>query len=64
MQMTERFMRITEHLLFVALMLPTIVLLAAAAVSLAGPEAPADTRLPIQTAQACECPAPERAEIP
>lgn len=64
MQVTERFLRITEHLLFVALMLPTFVLLAAAAVSLAGPDDPATSPLPTHTAQACECPQPERAEIP
>jgi hypothetical protein len=64
MELTERFMRITEHLLFVALMLPTFVLLAALAVSLTGPDAPAATPLPVQSAQACECPAPERLEIP
>jgi len=64
MEITERFMKITEHLLFVALMLPTLVLLAAAAVSLTAPDLPAATPLPIQTAQACECPAPERPEIP
>ena len=64
MQLTERFMRITEHLLFVTLMLPTIVLLAAVALSLTGPDAPAATPLPIHSAHACECPAPERPEIP
>jgi len=64
MQITERLLRITEHLLFVALMLPTIVLVAAAAFSLAGPDAPAASQQPLQTAQACECPAPGRPEIP
>ena len=35
-------MKITEHLLFAALMIPTFLLLAAAAVSLAQPEPQAD----------------------
>ncbi len=64
MQITERFLRITEHLLFVALMLPTIVLLAAAALSLAGPDSPSAKEAPLQAAQACECPQPDRPEIP
>lgn len=45
-----------EHLTFVALLLPTFVVLAAAIVSLATPDAPAVEK-PVVTAAACEpCP--------
>ena len=48
----------TEHLVFVALLLPTFVVLAAAVVSLARPE-PIAFEKPIATAAACEpCPHP------
>jgi hypothetical protein len=45
---------ITEHLLFVALLIPTFVLLAAVAVSLAHPDASIAAQQPVQTAAACE----------
>ena len=44
----------TEHLLFVALLLPTFVLLAAVAVSLARPDPTIAVQAPIQTATVCE----------
>ena len=48
-----------EHLVFVALLLPTFVVLAAAVVSLARPEPSVAIEKPIVTAAACEpCPAP------
>ena len=47
----------TEHLVFVALLLPTFVVLAAAVVSLARPEPSIAHERPIVTAAACEpCP--------
>ena len=47
----------TEHLVFVALLLPTFVVLAAAVVSLARPEPNIAVERPIVTAAACEtCP--------
>lgn len=65
MPITARFISIAEHLLFVALMLPTVVLVAAAAVSLAYPEARAAGHAPIETAAACEPRiAPERPYFP
>ena len=46
---------ITEHLLFLALLLPTFILLAAVAVSLAQPDpSVANPVAPVQTAAACE----------
>jgi hypothetical protein len=49
----------TEHLTFVALLLPTFVVLAAAVVSLARPEPTIAVEKPIVTAAACEpCPGP------
>ncbi len=49
--------RFTEHLLFVALLLPTFVLLAAVAVSLARPDPTIAVQAPAQAATACEaCP--------
>ena len=45
---------ITEHLLFVALLLPTFILLAAVAVSLAQPDASIAAQQPMQTVVACE----------
>ena len=45
---------ITEHLLFVALLVPTFVLLAAVAVSLAQPDAPIAVQPALQTAAVCE----------
>jgi hypothetical protein len=46
---------ITEHLLFVALLIPTFILLAAVAVSLARPDPSiAAERQPAQTMAACE----------
>jgi hypothetical protein len=52
MKMTERLTPILEHLVFLALMLPTFVLVTAAAVSIlqSDPSLPA----PVQTALACE----------
>jgi hypothetical protein len=47
----------TEHLLFVALLLPTFVLLAAVAVSLTRPDPTIATQAPVQTVAACDaCP--------
>ena len=47
----------TEHLVFVALLLPTFVVLAAAVVSLARPEPTIAVEKPIVTAAACDpCP--------
>jgi hypothetical protein len=45
---------ITEHLLFVALLIPTFILLAAVAVSLARPDASIAVEQPVRTAAACE----------
>ena len=45
---------ITEHLVFVALLLPTILVLVAAVVSLASPEPTFEGDKPIVTAAACE----------
>jgi len=45
---------ITEHLLFLALLLPTFILLAAVAVSLAQPDPSVAIPAPVQTAAACE----------
>ena len=45
---------ITEHLLFLALLLPTFILLAAVAVSLAQPDASIAAPQPMQTVVACE----------
>lgn len=45
---------ITEHLLFVALLLPTFVLLAAVAVSLTRPDPTIGLQAPMQTAAVCE----------
>jgi hypothetical protein len=45
---------ITEHLVFVALLLPTFLVLAAAIVSLATPEPTVSADRPIVTAAACE----------
>ena len=44
----------TEHLLFVALLLPTFVLLAALAVSLVRPDPTIADQVSIQTAAVCE----------
>jgi hypothetical protein len=44
----------TEHLLFVALLLPTFVLLAAVAVSLTRPDPTIAAQAPVQTVAACE----------
>ena len=47
----------TEHLTFVALLLPTFVVIAAAVVSLARPEPTVAVEKPIVTAAACDpCP--------
>ncbi len=43
-------MRKTEHLQFLVLMIPTILILVAAAVSMADPEIPADPTYAIATA--------------
>ena len=43
-------MRKTEHLLFLVLMIPSILILVAAAVSMADPEIPADPTYAIATA--------------
>ena len=45
---------ITEHLLFLALLLPTFILLAAVAVSLAQPDPSVAIQAPVQTTAACE----------
>lgn len=48
-----------EHLVFIALLLPTFVVLAAAVVSLARLDPSISVEKPIMTAAACEaCPAP------
>jgi hypothetical protein len=53
-----------EHLIFVLLLLPTFVVLAAAVVSLARPD-PIAVEKPIVTAAACEpCPAQVPDEVP
>lgn len=44
----------TEHLLFVALLLPTFVLLAAVAVSLTRPDPTIAAQAPVQAVAACE----------
>ncbi len=55
----------TEHLVFVALLLPTFVVLAAAVVSLAPPEGSIGVEYRIVTAAACEaCPPPDADEGP
>jgi hypothetical protein len=55
----------TEHLVFVVLLLPTFVVLAAVGVSLAGAEASMIAERPIMTAAACEpCGAPDADERP
>ena len=45
---------IAEHLLFVALLLPTFVLLAAVAVSLTRPDPTLAVQAPVQAVAACE----------
>lgn len=45
---------LTEHLLFIALLLPTFVVLTAVAVSLAGPDPTIAVQPSVQTAMACE----------
>jgi hypothetical protein len=45
---------ITEHLLFVALLIPTFILLAAVAVSFARPDASIAAQQPVQAVAACE----------
>ena len=45
---------ISEHLVFVALLLPTFVLLAAVAVSLIRPDPTIAVQAPVQTAAVCE----------
>jgi hypothetical protein len=53
----------TEHLVFVALLLPTFVVLAAAVVSLARLEPTVAVERPIVTAAACEpCPVEQEAD--
>ena len=56
---------LAEHLLFVALLLPTFIVLAAAAVSLTASEPSVAARPVAQTAAVCEpCPAAEPADMP
>ena len=56
---------ITEHLIFVALLLPTILVLVAALVSLASPEPTFEGDKPIVTAAACEtCGRPDAEDGP
>lgn len=51
---------IAEHLVFVALLVPTFVVLAAAVVSLASPDPSIVVQPPVLTAAACEpCPPSE-----
>lgn len=52
---------LTEHLVFIALLIPTIVVLVAAVVSLAAPDPSAVVQPPTVTAVACE-PCPPQAE--
>lgn len=48
---------LTEHLVFIALLIPTFIVLVAAVVSLAAPDAPVVVQPPTVTAAACEpCP--------
>jgi len=54
MNLTERLTPILEHLLFVAFLFPTFILLAAAAVSLARPDPSVATPALMHTAMACE----------
>jgi hypothetical protein len=55
----------TEHLVFVALLLPTFVVLAAAVVSLASPDPSIAVDRPSVTAAACEpCPVQDTDEAP
>lgn len=55
----------TEHLVFVALLLPTFVVLAAAVVSLAHPDPSVAVQPPVLTAAACEpCPRPDADDAP
>jgi hypothetical protein len=54
-----------EHLLFIALLIPTFVVIAAAAVSLAMPEPTAAVEAPLQMVAVCEpCPWDNGAEGP
>jgi hypothetical protein len=46
--------KLTPHLIFLAALVPTLLLLAAAAVSLSQPDPSLADPLPIQTAAACE----------
>ena len=50
----QPFTGVTEHLLFVALLLPTFILLAAVAVSLVRPDPSIAVQPPLQTAMVCE----------
>ncbi|HUQ74245.1 MAG TPA: hypothetical protein VM183_05915 [Burkholderiales bacterium] len=54
----------TEHLVFVALLLPTFVVLAAAFVSLAQPDPAVEIQQPMLTAVACPCTGQEGVEGP
>jgi hypothetical protein len=48
------FEKLIPHLVFVAALVPTFLLLAAAAISLANPEPSLGMSLPLQTAATCE----------
>ena len=54
MRIPERLPHVFEHLMFLALMLPTVILLAAAAVSLSRPDPSVAVPAPVHTAMACE----------
>jgi hypothetical protein len=55
----------TEHLVFVALLIPTFIVLGAAVVSLAAPDPSVAVEQPIVTAAACEpCPRQEEDYLP
>ena len=55
----------TEHLVFVALLLPTFIVLGAAVVSLAAPDPSIVVQQPVLTAAACEpCPRLEEDYLP
>ena len=54
-----------EHLMFVALLIPTFIVLGAAVVSLASPDPAIVVQPPVLTAAACEpCPRPEDDYLP
>lgn len=53
---------LTEHLVFIALLIPTFVVLLAAVVSLVSPDSSGVVEGPVVTAAACEQPCPRQEE--